>query len=376
MKLKKFKEVLKNENNAGSRNMETNTHETVAERLKYNPEAKKLISLERLRSSECRKLQTSQNSRNAGFKKKFDVGIEKCISYVPKHNVRFIPSDIKSYGNNQNLDFSKTNINSFTYNKMPEFYSISNMNSNNNKNNNNVVISNNIYSNNNNYCFDNSNINCNNNNESDSPKAKTHNNFFKFSNSNNNTNNYCNKLSNPVINNVDMDYLNFKTNFLLRFTKNINNYTKIMQVIETLVLNNKKYFYTCMEKLKILSEKKDKVLLETNQNLQNISTLKETVIFVFEFESLWQKLSEALLKELKKASDSNIILLKKNKDLDDEMVLRNKKIQELNEFIRINDIHTKISKYNKTLDMVNDVKMEYQRKVNDKLLEMDLMEQK
>jgi len=357
MKLKKFKDILKTENKGSSRNMETTTHEVIAERMQYNSDAKKLISLERLQATDYRKLQSSQNSRNAVLKKKYNVEIEKgskVISYVPKSNVRFIPSDIKSYGNDQNLDFNKTNFNNFAYNKMPESYSISNMQqAGNNFNNNTYDIS-----------FSNT-INA------DSPKAKTQNNFFKF-NKNNNLNNI--KNFNNAINNIDMDYMNFKTNFLLRFTKNINIYEKILQLIETLVHNNKKYFYTSMEKLRILSEKKDKILLETEQKIQKIETWKETVIFVFEFECLWQKLSENLFKELKKALDSNIVLMKKNKDQEEELALKRQKIEELNEFIRINDIHTKISKYNKTLEMVHDVKAKYERKGNKTLIEMFNME--
>jgi len=328
MKLQKFKDIIKNEHL--SKNIETSTQAIVAERIQYNSDAKKLISLERLHSSDIRNIHTSQHSRNLVNKRNYDLEIEKAskvISYVPKNNVRFIPSDIKSYGNLNNFDFSKTNINNSTYNKMPDYLQ----------------------------------------------HSKTQNNFFKFQNNNLN---YGNDNSHAInLNNIDMDYLNFKTNFLLKFSNNINKYNKLLTVIETLAYNNKKIFHEKIQKLKGLAENKDKILLEGhNAKNQNITTWKNTLIYIYESENLWQKITQNLLKEFKKNLDSNIVLMKKVEDCEEELDQKNKKIEELNEFIRINDIHTKISKFNKTLEMVNDVKAHYEKKENKSLIEMFNME--
>ena len=63
--------------------------------------------------------------------------------------------------------------------------------------------------------------------------------------------------------NIDIEYMNFKTNFILRFAKNISNYDKIIGFLDSLTYISKTNYREIFFKLKNLSEKKDKILFET-----------------------------------------------------------------------------------------------------------------
>ena len=197
------------------------------------------------------------------------------------------------------------------------------------------------------------------NNNNNSPKSKTQTNFnFKNPISDNNKN-------------IEIDYMNYKTNFILRFSKNINNYDKIISILDSLTFVNKTYYKENFFKLKNYSEKKDKILFE-NSDYKNTSFFdwKEVVLFLYDFENLWQKIIDNLIKELKKNLDLNLINIRKAKDCEEEVLNKNKKIDELENFIRLNDIHTKVSKHNKHLHAIEEIKSGYERNENKKMIEI------
>ena len=94
----------------------------------------------------------------------------------------------------------------------------------------------------------------------------------------------------------EYDYLNFKTNYILKFAKNIENFEKFSKYFDFISENNKKSFIDHFETLKKLSEKKDRILFDVinpNNKLNNsIDNWKECSILFYEFEVYWQKLAE------------------------------------------------------------------------------------
>lgn len=307
MKLKKFKSVLKNE--------ETNTHDLFAldntkKKLQIIP--KRLISLERLNSENNRQIHSSQ-SRHKFFsnKKNYNLEVDKVsniLNYIPKGNVRFIPHDIASYGESDNIDMTKTGTKFSDFSKFNNFSKYQDAITENNKS-------------------------------------------------------------------FDLDFMNFKTNFILKFSKNSSLYEKLLSIIDGLSYINKNNIYENVEKIKNTSEKKEILLFDNRAyKNQNFSSLKENVLLFYEFECSWQKLTENLLKELKKNIESNVSALKRIKDQGEQIMEMNKKIDELKDFIKINDIHTKISKHNKTLLTIKEAKDEYEKKENLRLIELFNME--
>jgi len=240
----------------------------------------------------------------------------KTLSYIPKRNVKFIPSNLLSYGN------PSTNI---AYKKSQEISSLKGTNNN-------------------------SNID----------KSNSNSVFYNYG--------FHNK-------NVDTDYINFKTNFILKFAKNISNYDKIFQNVDAVSDNNKKLISESLTKLKNLSEKKDRILFDNNEitNTNNFNW-KENIILFFEFETIWQKICEIVLKELKSTREILITLAKRNNDFEAQLKENSSEINNLNEFIRINDMQNKATTQKKKMKHFYEMKQEYERKENLNMINLHRLE--
>lgn len=240
----------------------------------------------------------------------------KTLNYLPKNKINFVPSNLLSYGNpSTNMAYKRIN----NSNKKSE-NSIKIFNENNKElnNSNNFLESNSIY-----------------------------------------YNHGYNKK------NIDSEYMNFKTNFILKFSKNVNNYDKLGSITDTISENNKKLVSDGIKKLKRYAEKKDRVLFDNMEvSDKNLYNWKENIILFFETETIWQKISDIILKELKNTRELMLILAKKNKELTDENKIFSDKIYKLNEFIRVNDFHNKSETMKKKMRNFYEKKQEFERKEN------------
>ncbi len=265
---------------------------------------------------------TINNSRDFSKQKYFNEAdeISKSLTYIPKSRIKFLPSNLMSYGN------PSSNI---AYKKSQDLTNSKSLNNGNNTTTNNELYnSNSIYYN---YGYNNKSI--------------------------------------------DQDYLNFKTNFILKFSKNISNYEKLFLIIDCVSENNRKFITESFVKLKNLSEKKDRILFDNNE-IKNSSNFnwKENIILFFEFESIWQKISDIVLKELKSTREIMISLAKKNTDLEAKVQENTTELYNLNEFIRINDMHNKAATQKKKLKHFYDMKQDYERKENLNLINLHRLE--
>lgn len=243
--------------------------------------------------------------------------ISKTLTYIPKKNVKFIPSNLMSYGN------PSTNI---AYRKSTDSISKSNT-------------------------FSTGNIELHNSNSV-----------------------YLNYGFNKK--NVDVEYLNFKTNFILKFSKNISIYDKIFLNMDAVSDNNKKFVSENFMKLKSLSEKKDRILFDNNE-VKNSSNFnwKEMIILFFEFESKWQKIIDIVTKELKSTREIMISLAKKNTELEKLSEDYAEEIASLSEFIKINDLENKATAEKKKLKHFYDMKQEFEKKENLNLINLHRLEE-
>lgn len=244
----------------------------------------------------------------------------RTLSYIPKRNVKFIPSNLMSYGNpSSNMAYKKSQ-------------------------------------------------------ENPNPKANT---VREATNANFDSSNGSSVFYNYGFHNksVDADYLNFKTNFILKFSKNVSNYEKIFQVMDSVSDNNKKFVSESFVKLKGLSEKKDRILFDNNELKSSTNfNWKENIILFYEFETIWQKISEIILKELRSTREIMISLAKKNTDLEGQVKDNAAEIYNLSEFIRINDLHNKAATQKKKLKHFYDMKQDYERKENLNMINLHRLE--
>jgi hypothetical protein len=169
--------------------------------------------------------------------------------------------------------------------------------------------------------------------------------------------------------------MNFKTNFILKFAKNINNYDKLFSFTNYVSENNKKYVYEGIKMLKNYSEKKDRILFD-NMEISDkcLYNWKENVILIFESECIWQKITDIILKELKNTRELMLTLAKKNKEFTDENKKLSDDLKKLNEFIRVNDFYNKAETEKKKMKTFYELKKDFERKENMGLMNIHRLE--
>jgi hypothetical protein len=171
---------------------------------------------------------------------------------------------------------------------------------------------------------------------------------------------------------LDSDYINFKTNFIIKFSKNVGNYDKLKSLVDSVSDNNKKWVLDGLKNLKSLSEKKDRIFfdnIEIGDNKdykdnKSIFNWKENILLFFEFETIWQKLTDIILKELKNTRELMLVLAKKNNEFTEINKENLEKINKLNEFIKANDMNNKAETMKKKIKNFYEKKQEYERKEN------------
>jgi hypothetical protein len=185
--------------------------------------------------------------------------------------------------------------------------------------------------------------------------------------------------TNYMMSGSENEFLTFKTNFILKFAKNVEVYDKVNKYLDIISDSNKKNIFDYFRRIRTCTDKKDQILFdsmnyniltENNKNNEsnsnkansNYKHWKECTILFYEFEVFWLKLSDIILKELKSAKDSNILLAKKNSDQTNIISQREKEVSELNELIETHDIYNKTQKAKKKNSELNEIKEEYNRK--------------
>lgn len=227
----------------------------------------------------------------------------KTLNYLPKKNIKFVPSNLLSYGNpSTNMAYKTSSME----NLMGKI----------------------------------------------SPKNDIHSNSIYYKQGFNNKS-------------IDTEYINFKTNFILKFSKNIGNFDKLGSFTDSVSDNNKKLVVDGIKKLKNLSEKKDRILFDNNEiSDKSLYNWKENIILFYEYETIWQKITDIILKELKNTRELMIVLAKKNNELTETTKENAQKINKLTDFIRINDISNKAETTKKKMRHFYEKKQEFERKEN------------
>jgi hypothetical protein len=188
-----------------------------------------------------------------------------------------------------------------------------------------------------------------------------------------------------IKNQSDLDLLSFKTNFIVKFSRNLENYDKIFGLLDRVSEANKKIAIDHYYRIKSLTEKKDKVIFNTTLFQQSqlkektmlnlMENWKENISIMFEFESHWQRLIDLVLKELKGYYEKNIDLNKRVKDMDVFLQNKDNEINSLNDYIKKNDINYKAQVKKKKSNEMKDLKSEYEKKEKLNLINMYRLEE-
>ena len=172
------------------------------------------------------------------------------------------------------------------------------------------------------------------------------------------------RVNKLTIENEEIDYMRFKSNFLLKFASNHESYDKLLNNFNIVSLGNQKILKEHFKNIKALSDKKERILFDSagNSSVSNVVQVKDYTKLFYEFEFFWLRLSEILFKELKSLKDDNMQLLKKHKDEENSKDVKEGEIVKLTKFIQENDVNYKSIMNGKKLRDLNEIKEEYEKK--------------
>jgi hypothetical protein len=180
------------------------------------------------------------------------------------------------------------------------------------------------------------------------------------------------KLSILQTSNIENDYLNFKTKFILKFASNAEIYDKIAKMFDITSHTNKKLMADCYKNIREVSDKRENILFDRMTNYLNktpednieflISQIKECTVLFYEYEYFWLKLFEIFLKDYKQIKEENISFLRKTKD--SKTILKNKEEEnrKSNNFIFDNDNTHKSLMNGKKLKDINEIRVDYEKR--------------
>jgi len=180
-----------------------------------------------------------------------------------------------------------------------------------------------------------------------------------------------NQRSNKItIENEEIDYMKFKSYFLLKFANSHESYEKLLNNLNMVSLSNQKILKEQFKNIKALSDKKERILFDSSGNNigNNIVQVKDYTKLFYDFEFFWLKISEILFKELKSLKDDNMQMLKKQKDEENSKDVKDAEILKLTKFIQENDMNFKSIMNGKKLRDLNEIKEEYEKKEKINLL--------
>jgi hypothetical protein len=203
--------------------------------------------------------------------------------------------------------------------------------------------------------------------EENSPNQMQNNQLQNLLQNDNKRNNNTCIIKTFVKNSVENEFLSFKTNFILKFARNIEIYEKFIKYFDQISENNKKIILDSYHKLKSLADKKDRILFDSknmnNLNMEtNLEHWKDCIVLFYEFEYNWLRSFEIALKEFKTVKDENIHLTKKVSDQENIILIKDNEIKYLNTFIEENDINYKALVKKKRMKDLNQIKDDYEKK--------------
>jgi len=179
------------------------------------------------------------------------------------------------------------------------------------------------------------------------------------------------------INNMEMDFMKFKSNYLLKFASNHDDYDKMSNNFNMTSFSNQKFLREYLKNIKSITDKKERILFDNiddyatihqNKIEGNLSLTKDCTKLFYEFEFYWLRLCDIVFKEIKSLKDENISLLKKIRDEENSKILKDEEIQRLNKFIKDNEISYKSSLNGKKLKDLNEIREDYEKREKINLL--------
>ena len=192
--------------------------------------------------------------------------------------------------------------------------------------------------------------------------------------------------TNHELEQLHQSYFINKTNFILKFGKTPVIYQKISSLIERISDKNKATLSQTIYKIKCLSEKRDKILINSDklpkENQSNEEFLKENLEnwnqmmpITLDQELSWLKITDICLAEMKELYEQVLHQTKQLNEKNSILNTRENEINYLNKYIKEHDISYKALIIKKNNDQVNELTDVYKNKEKLNLIEKINMEE-
>lgn len=183
-------------------------------------------------------------------------------------------------------------------------------------------------------------------------------------------------------NNKNNNELEFKTNYILKYAQNTDNFYKLRKCINLIRDEKKRNFDDIYLKIQKSLEYQTRIFFddknfENNNNENNVSILfiKNMICFFYDFNLYINKLFNLLANELKNEREQNLKLLKKNYEQNLKLSSKIKEFDDLYNYLNKYDISKKLRAGKIKEQKINDIKNKYLKKENDQLLSIFNLEE-
>ena len=173
------------------------------------------------------------------------------------------------------------------------------------------------------------------------------------------------------------DDLEFKTNYLLKYAQNADNFYKLEKNNMVIREEKRRMYDQLYIKLRKALESQTRLFFDNRNFTGNISPLlvKNLIIFCFDFNNNVNRFCNFLVNELKNEKEQNMKLLKKNYEQDLKLASKIKELDELNDYLNRYDVANKILSRKSKEESLGEIKGNFFQKENAYLLTIYKLEQ-
>lgn len=180
--------------------------------------------------------------------------------------------------------------------------------------------------------------------------------------------------SNKNIKQLEENYYGFKTVYLLKFAKHPGIFKKLIGLLDRISEQNQIFLNESINKLKFISDKRDKLVMNHNvlsDNIveNNLEAWINLIPILYDYENVVLSIVDSCLHEMRVLNDSTLQQQKKIHELENSNNLKSSEISFLQNYIKENEINYKKLVINAKKDKIVELKNDFSKREKVNLIE-------
>jgi hypothetical protein len=164
------------------------------------------------------------------------------------------------------------------------------------------------------------------------------------------------------VNKTEADFMTYRTNYMLKFSRNFEAYDRIFRYFEHFNEGAKRHIIDLFNKMKSVNDSRDKIIFDQAKAECNIEFYKNVVNLQYEQEVAFLRLLENSVKEVRKYKENNNELFRRENEALGSKEEYGKELSKLKKLVDDNDINYKDMVRKKKLNETHKVKEEFERR--------------